>query len=809
MSDLFRRGGVVFVAIAAVALPAVAQAQSEPPARVGRLAFTQGTVSFHDPQQEGWTQAITNTPLTSGDAIWTEPNAHSEVSFGGTRIRMDGATQLDMLDVDDSQTRLQLDQGRVDVRSFAMDANQPYSVLTPRGTVSVLQQGDYYVEAGSQQDPTRLGVRTGTAEFQALNGQTVPVHPGEVAEILGDPNDPQIRIVNTAPPAPAAYWAVRDRQVVYDQPPQYLTASLTGYEDLNAYGAWTNDPGYGEVWYPRAAPVGWEPYRTGRWIYQAPWGWTWVDEQPWGFAPYHYGRWAHIGSRWGWVPPERDVRPVYAPALVAFVGGVELAAVLGNRATAPVGWFPLGPREAYVPPYATNQDYYMRLNRGARVQDDVLRERWDAAQHREAFTAGERAGERRALMNQRFATVVPAATFVRSQPVTRAALQVAPERLATTPVAAIAAPPAPTARLAAAPAGQQAEPRTQQAPASNLPVARTALAEMPTLARPTAAEKPAIPQAPGPKLAATQPTAPTSDPSKHAPPQLAPRQGAAPPVLHGAVTPLPAQPGKPGEPPRTTQPQPAEPPKGQTASHPNQPSAPVEPPKPSASPQAQPHPVEPPKPQATTSPGQHPAPVEAPKLPPAQPQHAEQPTQPPHAAPQAPASEAQPQHTAPAQQHPTPQHEGQVQPPHVTPPPASQVPAPPPQPQHVQAPAPQPQHAAPPPPQPQSQPQHVQAPPPQPQHAAPPPPQPQPQPQHVQAPPPQPQPQPQHVQAPPPQPQPQPQHVQAPPPQPQPQHVQSPPPPQQPHPAPQQAQVPQPQPQQQQQGHQNQKDEKK
>jgi hypothetical protein len=799
MSDFFRRGGVIFVAIAAVALPAAAQAQNEPPGRIGRLAFIQGTVSFHDPQQDGWAQAIVNTPLTTGNAIWTEPNGHSEVALAGTRVRMDGGTQLDMLQVDDSQTRLQLDQGRIDVRSFAIDANQPYSVLTPRGTVGVQQQGDYYVEAGSQQDPTRLGVRAGAAEFQALNGQTVPVHPGQVAEILGDPNNPQIRVISTAPPAQPAYWAVRDRQVVYGQPPQYLTASLTGYEDLNAYGSWNNDPGYGAVWYPRAVPVGWEPYRTGRWIYQPPWGWTWVDEQPWGFAPYHYGRWARVGERWAWVPPERDVVPVYAPALVAFVGGIELAAVLGNRATAPVGWFPLGPREVYVPPYTTNQDYYFRLNRSARVQDDLLRERWDAVQRREAFVAGERAGQRQALMNQRFATVVPAAAFVRSQPVTRAALQVAPERLATAPVAAVAAPPAPTARLAAAPNNERAEPRAQQAPAANLPVAKTAIAEMPMLARPTVAETPDIKPAPGPKLAATQPTAqtaaaPTTDPSKHAPPQLAPRQGAAPPALHGAVTSVPAQPGTPGEPPRAATPQPAEPPKGQAATNPNQPSAPVEPPKPSASPQAQPHPVEPPKPQATTNPNQHPGPVEPPKLPAspqAQPQHAQQPAQapqPPHPAPQAPAAQPQPQHNAPAEQHQTqtPDRQGQVQPP------------PTPQPQHVQTPPPQPQHVAPP--------QQVQAPPIQPQQHAAPPVQPQPQPQHVQAPPP---PQPEHVQTPQPQPQqqPQPQHVQTPPPQQQQQ--------QQTHQAPQQAQMPQPQQQQpqqqqpQQQGHQDQKGEKK
>ncbi|MBV8189692.1 MAG: hypothetical protein JO339_20790 [Alphaproteobacteria bacterium] len=718
MSDHFRRSGVVFVAIAAVAFSCAAQAQSEPPGRVGRLAFTQGTVSFHDPQQDGWTPAMVNTPLTSGDAIWTEPNAHSEVSLGGTRIRMEGATQLDMLAVDDSQTRLQLDQGRIDVRSFAMDTQQPYQVLTPRGTASLTDQGDYYIESGSSQDPTRLGVRSGAAEFQAMNGQTVPVHPGEVAELTGDPDNPQIRIVNTAPPPPPGYWAVRDRQVVYDQPPQYLTASVTGYEDLNAYGAWTNDPTYGEVWYPRAVPAGWEPYRTGRWVYQPPWGWTWVDDQPWGFAPYHYGRWAHVGSRWAWVPPEREQRPMYAPALVAFVGGVELAAVLGNRAASPVGWFPLGPREAYVPPYSADRDYYLRVNRGARVQDEILSERWQRAERREA------APERNApFMNQRFATVMPAAAFVRSQPVTRAALQVAPDRIAAAPVAPIAAPPAPTASLASA--KQPTDPRAL-APTPNLPVAKTALAEMPALARPTQLEKPAMPPAPGPKLAATQPTAPTAETSKHALPPLAPRQGLPPPVLHGNVTPVTPQPARPGEP--------AHP---QTATPPAEHAAPVEPTKPATQP-------------------------------------------PPHVAQPVPPEHAGPQPTTPPVQHAPPQQVQAPQPQHVTPP------AQPPHPAEHQGAAPQPQHANPPPqpaphppqqgeaPPPQPQPQHVQAPPPQPQ------------PQHVQTPPPQPQPQ--HVQAPPPPPQPQ--HVQAPPPPPQPQHVQAPqqaqaPAPQQSHPAPQ------------------------
>ena len=729
-------------------------AQGEPPGRVGRLAFTNGTVSFHDDEQSGWTPAVINTPLTTGDGIWTEPNARSEISLAGTRIRMEGATQLDMLALDDSQTRLQLAQGRIDVKTFAMDANQPYEIVTPRGTIKLLQQGDYYVEAGSTEDPTRLGVRSGAAQIQALNGQVLAVRANEVAEVMGDGASPQLRTIRTAPPAPPAYWASRDRQIVYD-PPQYLSAGVTGYEDLNAYGDWINDGGYGRVWVPRSVPSGWAPYRTGHWAYVQPWGWTWIDEQPWGFAPYHYGRWANRGNRWVWVPPQRDVRPVYAPALVAFVGGTELAVTLGNQSAAPVGWFPLGPREVYVPSYTADRDYYRRLNRSARIEDRILEDRWQRAQRREAFTASRE----QAMMNQRFATVVPTSAFVRSQPVMRSALQVQPQAIAAAPVAPVAAPPAPTASVVsatAAPSAATPQPKAATAPApqqqaapadpkaeaelktANVPVAKTAIADMPTLAKPAATEKSV---APGPKLVATQPKAATDDKARQAAPTLAPRQGAAPPELKGAITPAPAQPAKPGEPPKpqqaAPQPQaapptrapapqarPAEPNRQQATPAPGpQQAKPGEPPKPQAAPPLpqpqQAKPAEPPKPQAAPP---APAPQQArPAEPPSRPAPAPQP-QPQQVRPEPP---KQPQAAPPAPQPPAQrQQEGRtVEPPRQQAAPPPPRPAPPPQ-----------QQAAPPQPAPQ---QRQAAPPPQ-QQAAPP----QPAPQQRQQAAPQPQPQP-------------------------------------------------------------------
>ena len=209
------------VLFTALAFPALAQ--SDPPARVGRLAFIEGTVSFHDDEQRDWTPAVVNTPLTTGDVIWNEPGARSEISVAGTRVRLDSATELDLLALDDTQTRLQLAQGRMDIKTFTWNQQQPYTIQTPRGLVTLAQQGDYYIEAGSTQDATRLGVRQGAAQIQATNGTTLAVRAGEVGEILGDGSNPQLRTIQAAPPPMPQYWAARDRQIVYDTPPVSYT----------------------------------------------------------------------------------------------------------------------------------------------------------------------------------------------------------------------------------------------------------------------------------------------------------------------------------------------------------------------------------------------------------------------------------------------------------------------------------------------------------------------------------------------------------------------------------------------------------
>jgi hypothetical protein len=102
------------------------------------------------------------------------------------------------------------------------------------------------------------------------------------------------------------------------------------YDTLEPYGFWVTVDPYGFVWVPTDVSVDWQPYTDGYWTY-TDYGWTWVDDADWGWAPFHYGRWAHDRLYgWVWVPDT-----VWGPAWVAWRVGDGI-----------VGWAPLPP-EAY------------------------------------------------------------------------------------------------------------------------------------------------------------------------------------------------------------------------------------------------------------------------------------------------------------------------------------------------------------------------------------------------------------------------------------------------------------------------------
>jgi hypothetical protein len=161
-----------------------------------------------------------------------------------------------------------------------------------------------------------------------------------------------VKVATYAAPAPDAWdrWNdARGDRIGESISSRYLPPDVYGVEELDRYGGWRVVPTYGPVWIPFGAAAGWAPYSTGYWVWDPYYEWTWVDDAPWGWAPFHYGRWVYIDGYWAWVPGPVVRRPVYSPALVAFmIRGHDVSARIGIGLPG-VWWVALGWGEPVLP----------------------------------------------------------------------------------------------------------------------------------------------------------------------------------------------------------------------------------------------------------------------------------------------------------------------------------------------------------------------------------------------------------------------------------------------------------------------------
>ena len=343
--------------LASVGLPV--RSFADPPGRVARIGYTSGSVSFRAGSLDEWSAATVNYPLTVGDHVWTDRNSRAELQIGSTIIRIAPSTEFSLLNLDDRTTQLRVTQGAVSVRVRGLIDDEVVEIDTPNSAVSVLQSGLYRVDVSEAGDSSDVVVRRGDAEVSA-GGASFPLR-AEQSAVLAGLDAPQPDIRGASPFDDFETWSLtRDRAAENAQSARYVSRDMIGYEDLDANGSWQVVGAYGPVWFPRVRTE-WVPYRYGHWVWVDPWGWTWVDDAPWGFAPFHYGRWVFVSARWAWVPGTIVARPVYAPALVAFVGGSGWSASF-QIGSAPVAWFPLGPREVFVPAYRVTPVYVERVN---------------------------------------------------------------------------------------------------------------------------------------------------------------------------------------------------------------------------------------------------------------------------------------------------------------------------------------------------------------------------------------------------------------------------------------------------------------
>ncbi|HLK56035.1 MAG TPA: DUF6600 domain-containing protein [Chthonomonadaceae bacterium] len=316
--------------------PQTTDPKAEGPVRMARFAYVKGDVTWRPDANSEWSKATANLPMRQGAEIWVHDGGRADIQFDdGSSLRL-GNNALAILTTlySDNQgefSQITLNDGLATMHS--RHGVSVYQVDTPAASVKF--SGDTQVRFGVD-GGSEIAVQRGSANVESQQGK-VTVEEGKYLYLV-DNNSP---LTQRSLPGPDSWdkWNVERNRLIEGKsetaqrvPPNIgLVAG-----DLDDYGAWRDDPKYGSVWVPRVSSPDWRPYYYGHWVWVDPFGWTWVSDEPWGWAPYHYGTWVDEPYGWAWCPGPRY--QYWSPGVVGFCS-------YGGE----IGWAPLCPWEVRYP----------------------------------------------------------------------------------------------------------------------------------------------------------------------------------------------------------------------------------------------------------------------------------------------------------------------------------------------------------------------------------------------------------------------------------------------------------------------------
>ncbi len=336
--------------------PTFSQAQDDPTFEAGRVSFVSGAVSVQPAGTDDWGQAYPNLPLGPGDRIFTDSDGRAEIQIGQSFVRIGPNSDVSFEDATPYGVNFGIAQGSARIRTLGLWPGQAVHVHTPNGSATITQAGELRVDVLTDDGATIFTNYFQDVFISGAGGFGQHIGNGQALELIGtNPVFPQW--LDPADPDPLDGWSrQRDHLVLNAASYRYVSPEIPGAAELDAAGEWLPGTDYGAIWFPNNVPAGWAPYHYGHWINHAPWGWVWVEDEPWGYAPFHYGRWVSFAGRWGWVPGPPAAHPVWSPALVVFAGGIHVG---GGGVSV---WFPLGPGEPYRPWYPCSPHYIDQVN---------------------------------------------------------------------------------------------------------------------------------------------------------------------------------------------------------------------------------------------------------------------------------------------------------------------------------------------------------------------------------------------------------------------------------------------------------------
>ena len=331
-------------------------------ARVARISFLKGDVQVRHAGAQDWEKAVPNLPIVEGDELTTSSDSRFEIEFDSrTFVRVAESSYLRVVTLKDTGIALSLPEGSLSARINDFDKDRTFfEVDIPKTTIAVQRAGLYRIDAGPKDsvdahirvtDGGEARVYSENAGFTLKNGRaaTVFLAGNNIGEWETADASPFTDDFDTWTLDRDSAVAKRLKDAYYDK---YYDRDIYGAEDLGDYGEWVYTHKYGYVWRPYRSSLSpyadWSPYRYGHWRWIPPFGWTWVNDEPWGWATYHWGRWVWDDGYWYWTPYGyyRYRRSWWQPAYVYIT-------IFNNN----VCWYPLSYHHRY---YNYNRRYYSR-----------------------------------------------------------------------------------------------------------------------------------------------------------------------------------------------------------------------------------------------------------------------------------------------------------------------------------------------------------------------------------------------------------------------------------------------------------------
>jgi uncharacterized protein DUF6600/FecR-like protein len=283
--------------------------ESTSQARIVRLSYVEGGVQLAT--DGGMENATMNVPLTEGDRLSTDSSGWAEVQLeDGSTIRLAPSTQMSFAELGrDSSgstlTTVDLDAGEAEFKVSRQHDNQ-FAVTVGTRTIVLDHSGRFRVTS-TNQDPLDIVVFKGAVNLKDPDsGEQVAVKKGETFTL--DPMDPDHYALDKEAEADDLDdWSQQRDDALKSYGATEVAANVQspyqyGFNDLNYYGTYYDVPGYGWLWQPTGAGLGWDPFMNGYWTL-TPYGYCWVSAYPWGWMPYRYGQWIFVNGRgWMWQP---------------------------------------------------------------------------------------------------------------------------------------------------------------------------------------------------------------------------------------------------------------------------------------------------------------------------------------------------------------------------------------------------------------------------------------------------------------------------------------------------------------------------